>query len=103
MALKQRSSVFEHFTVTSDLKHYVCQCVTDQDDEETISASGTAHRGHVPTRASNLRRHLECCHPDIFKLVQEKDKASSATQTLSEPKPLSTEKKPATASLSYFS
>lgn len=105
MASKQKSAVFEHFTLTSDFKHYVCQCTTGRDGEETtcgvkISASGGGtSKGHAPTRASNLKRHLERCHNDIFKLVQEKDKGSSETPTASK---LSTEKKPATASLTSF-
>ena len=57
----------------------LCQCINGQNEEKIIgvkiSASGSAtHKGDAVTRASNLKRHSERCHPDIFKLVQEKDK-----------------------------
>ena len=104
MASKQKSAVFEYFALTSDFKHYVCQCpcIKSKDDgvicNVKISGSGGGtSKGHTPTRASNLKRHLERYHPDIFKRVQEKDKASSAKATAS-----TSGKQPAIASLSNF-
>ena len=88
MTVRQKSAVFEHFSLTSDLKYYVCQRLINKNNEETIchakisASSGSSPKGHAPTRTSNLKRHLERCHSDIFKLVKDKDKAFSETSTL---------------------
>ncbi|XP_073521308.1 protein MIS12 homolog isoform X1 [Phyllobates terribilis] len=72
-----KSAVFEHFTVTQDKKHFVCQCMTSDPEENKccdvkISAySGSAK--NAPTRASNLKRHLQRFHPEVFHAVTEKD------------------------------
>ena len=50
--------------------------------------------------ASNLKRHLERCHSDIFKLVKDKDKAFSETSTLNFK--TNAEKKLASSSLTSF-
>ena len=82
-----RSSVFEHFTVTTDNKHFECQCVIEDDFEKKNCESRiSAYCGtdkNRPTRASNLKRHLERFHPEISNKVTEKDKAAAITQQAS--------------------
>jgi len=79
-----KSSVFEHYTVTTDNKHFECQCVIEDDFEKKICESRiSAYRGtdkNLPTRAPNLKRHLKRFHPEISKEVIEKDKAAAITQ-----------------------
>ena len=36
MTVRQKSAVFEHFSLTGDLKYYVCQCIINKNNEETI-------------------------------------------------------------------
>ncbi|KAM4049182.1 LOW QUALITY PROTEIN: uncharacterized protein ACNLHF_006937, partial [Anomaloglossus baeobatrachus] len=66
-----------HFTFTQDRKHYVCQCVTnDPDENKCCEAKMSAYSGkdkNAPTRASNLKRHLQRFHPEVLKAVDEKD------------------------------
>ena len=106
MTVRQKSAVFEHFSLTSDRKYYVCQCTINKNNEETIchakisAYSGSSPKGDAPTRASNLKRHLERCHSDIFKLVKDKDKAFSETSTLNYK--TNPEKKLASSSLTSF-
>ncbi|KAM3921449.1 uncharacterized protein RB166_010830 [Leptodactylus fuscus] len=72
-----KSSVFEHFTITQDRKHYVCQCITnDPGENKCCEAKISAYSGkdkNAPTRASNLKRHLQRFHPEVLKAVDEKD------------------------------
>ena len=106
MTAKQKSAVFEHFSLTSDLKYYVCQCIINKNNKETIcdakisASSGSSPKGHAPTRASNLKRHLEHYLSDIFKLVRDKDKAFSKTSTLN--CKINSERKLASSSLTSF-
>ncbi|KAM4045437.1 LOW QUALITY PROTEIN: uncharacterized protein ACNLHF_009274 [Anomaloglossus baeobatrachus] len=71
-----------------DRKHYVCQCMTnDPDENKCCEAKMSAYSGkdkNAPTRASNLKRHLQSFHPEVLKAVDEKD----CTQT-NEPVPSS--------------
>ncbi|KAM4031892.1 uncharacterized protein ACNLHF_019269 [Anomaloglossus baeobatrachus] len=72
-----KSAVFEHFTITQDRKHYVCQCMTnDPDENKCCEAKMSAYSGkdkNAPTRASNLKRHLQRFNPEVLKAVDEKD------------------------------
>ena len=74
------SSAYEHFHLTSDGKHYVCQCTVGEEDgdEETvcenkISAYTTEDTSIAPSRVSNLKRHLQRHHPNIYEKVVEVD------------------------------
>ena len=72
-----KSAVFEHFTITQDGKHFVCQCMTNDPDENKccgvkISANAGKDK-NTPTRASNLKRHLQRFHSELFKVVKNKD------------------------------
>ncbi|KAM4018767.1 LOW QUALITY PROTEIN: uncharacterized protein ACNLHF_008010 [Anomaloglossus baeobatrachus] len=70
-----KSAVFEHFTITQHRKHYVCQCMTnDPDENKCCEAKMSAYSGkdkNAPTRASNLKRHLQRFHPEVLKAVDE--------------------------------
>ena len=49
-------------------------------------SAGKGKVGYAPTRASNLKRHLERFHPKEFKLMEEKEsnkKASSSRTSTS--------------------
>ena len=49
MTVRQKSAVFEHFSLTSDLKYYVCQCIINKNNEETIChAKISASSGSLP-------------------------------------------------------
>lgn len=76
---KLKSSVFEYFHISLDGKCYICQVTNDDNDVcgTRISAySGGVGSSH-PTRASNLKRHLQRHHPDESKIVTEKDEKAS--------------------------
>lgn len=73
---KQKSSAFEYFSVTFDDKFFIC-LVTKDGDEEICGSNISAYSGEgtsAPTRASNLKRHLQRHHPMIFKTVTATDK-----------------------------
>jgi len=36
MASKHKSSAYEYFALSSDLKYYLCQCIISEDGEEGI-------------------------------------------------------------------
>lgn len=67
--------------VTTDGKYYQCQCVVGDDDGEKVcdakfsSFTGEKNR-NTPSRASNLKRHLQRFHPKVFEAVLEKDNTS---------------------------
>ncbi|XP_073510784.1 uncharacterized protein [Phyllobates terribilis] len=69
--LPMKSAVFEHFTVTQDEKYCVCQCMTsDSEENKCCDAKISAYSGsdkNAPTRASNLKRHLQRFHTEVFK------------------------------------
>lgn len=47
--------------------------------------TGKEHLGrNDPSRASNLKRHLQRCHLEIFKIVEEKDKETPTRKQMSE-------------------
>ncbi|KAM9330121.1 LOW QUALITY PROTEIN: uncharacterized protein PAF06_009560 [Gastrophryne carolinensis] len=66
-----KSTVYEHFALSSDGKHYVCQCIS--------SFSGPDK--NAPTRASNLKRHLQRFHPKVLEAVNEKDSNEKIAST----------------------
>ncbi|KAM9308920.1 LOW QUALITY PROTEIN: uncharacterized protein PAF06_013141 [Gastrophryne carolinensis] len=72
-----KSTVYEHFALSSDGKHYVCQCIRKDDDgEKQCDAKISSFSGpdkNAPTRASNLKRHLQRLHPKVLEAVNEKD------------------------------
>ncbi|XP_044134821.1 AP-4 complex subunit mu-1 isoform X1 [Bufo gargarizans] len=72
-----KSTVYEHFASSSDGKHYVCQCIRKDDDgEKQCDAKISSFSGpgkNAPTRASNLKRHLQRFHPKVLEAVNEKD------------------------------
>ena len=90
------SNVFEYFSLTEDSKNYVCQCSVDASDDEKfceskISAYSGANK-NAPTRASNLKRHLQRFHPKIYEEVNKIDKVSSVASHSSASTSTSTDK-----------
>ena len=75
--LPVKSAVFEHYTITQDGKHFVCQCMANDPDENKccgVKISTYTGKGkNAPTRASNLMRHLQRFHSELFKVVKDKD------------------------------
>ncbi|KAE8610160.1 hypothetical protein XENTR_v10012036 [Xenopus tropicalis] len=80
-----KSTVYEHFALSSDGKHYVCQCIKKDDDgEKQCDAKISSFSGpdkNAPTRASNLRRHLQRFHPKVLEAVNEKDSNENIAST----------------------
>ncbi|CAJ0957964.1 unnamed protein product [Ranitomeya imitator] len=71
-----KSVVFEHFTGTQDKKTFCVSVSVTQVKTKTVMPKSSSDR-NAPSRASNLRRHLQCCHPEVFKAVIEKDHSST--------------------------
>lgn len=84
---KINSAVFEHFTITEDGKHYQCQCLLSDDDGEKVCdaklSSFTGSEKNSPSRASNLKRHLQRFHPAVLEAVLKKDKSTNITSSAS--------------------
>ncbi|KAM9301722.1 LOW QUALITY PROTEIN: uncharacterized protein PAF06_014937 [Gastrophryne carolinensis] len=80
-----KSTVYEHFALSSDGKHYVCQCIRKDDDgEKQCDAKISSFSGpdkNAPTRASNLKRHLQRFHPKVLEAVNEKDSNENIAST----------------------
>ncbi|KAM9329115.1 LOW QUALITY PROTEIN: uncharacterized protein PAF06_019636 [Gastrophryne carolinensis] len=78
-----KSTVYEHFALSSDGKHYVCQCIRKDDDgEKQCDAKISSFSGpdkNAPTRASNLKRHR--FHPKVLEAVNEKDSNENIAST----------------------
>ena len=80
MAHKLKSAVFDYFKLSEDGKSFICKCkVKDKSDTEEREECGdkissfTGGKSHSPTRASNLKRHLNRKHLDIFDEVNKED------------------------------
>lgn len=74
---QKKSAVFEYFVLNEDKSFFVCQVKNGGEQcKANISAYSASkeHKGNAPTRASNLKRHLQRKHLDIYKSVEEKDK-----------------------------
>ena len=71
-----KSAAFEYFTFSSDGKFYLCQCRIGDNDDEICNAKLSAFTGNdsksAPTRAGNLKRHLQRLHPGVHTKVIEK-------------------------------
>ncbi|KAE8602380.1 hypothetical protein XENTR_v10013966 [Xenopus tropicalis] len=80
-----KSTVHDHFALSSDGKHYVCQCIKKDDDgEKKCDAKISRFSGpdkNAPTRASNLKRHLQRFHPKVLEAVNEKDSNENIAST----------------------
>ena len=77
------------FTITQDGKHFVCQCMTnDPDENKCCGVKISAYAGkdkNAPRRGSNLKRHLQCFHSELFKVVKDKYCIQSNEQVTSNP------------------
>ncbi|KAM5158321.1 LOW QUALITY PROTEIN: uncharacterized protein ACMZJ9_009610 [Mantella aurantiaca] len=77
-------TVYEH-ALSSDGKHYVCQCIRkDYDGEKQCDAKISSFGGpdkNAPTRASNLKRHLQHFHPKVLEALNEKDSNENIAST----------------------
>lgn len=87
-----RSSVYEYFTVTTDERHYLCQCKnlkhSIEGEAKVCGQQISTFRGsekNAPTRSSNLIRHLLHFHPEILDKVKEKDAVFSEKKETSGP------------------
>ena len=81
-----KSAVFEHFTITTDGKYYQCQCIVKDDDGEKlcaakISSFTNSEKKDAPSRASNLKRHLQRIHPKVLEEVNKKDTSTNIPST----------------------
>ena len=77
MAHKYKSAVFDYFILSEDGKSFICKCKAKGDIEEEcgeMTSSFTGGKPCSPSRASNLKRHLNRKHSDIFIKVSEKDR-----------------------------
>ncbi|XP_076057964.1 uncharacterized protein LOC143035181 isoform X2 [Oratosquilla oratoria] len=90
--LKPKSVVFEYFSPSCDGKYFVCQCqVTKGDDEEEICGANinfySSDGKSAPTRASNLKRHLQRHHPKVLKIVTKRDRENKKDNVAHVPGP----------------
>lgn len=80
-----KSTVYEHFALSSDGKHYVCQCIRkDYDGEKQCDAKISSFGGpdkNAPTRATNLKRQLQRFHPKVLEALNEKDSNENIAST----------------------
>ena len=78
---RTKSCVYEHFALTMDKKHFVCQ--SKEEDGTPCGAKISANFGTTdraaPTRVSNLKRHLERFHAKVFAAVVEADSKETET------------------------
>jgi hypothetical protein len=79
---KLKSTAFEHFKISDDGKHYVCKCLKSNEHNEqgvcgTLISAFAGTGQNAPTRASNLKRHLQRIHPEVAETVEQKDKAAT--------------------------
>ncbi|CAL1535207.1 unnamed protein product [Lymnaea stagnalis] len=75
---KPKSAVYQHFSLTDDGKYYVCE-VVDENSMKSCGAKISAFCGlgkSSPSRASNLKRHLQRHHPAVLMLIIAKDAAA---------------------------
>lgn len=78
---KTKSHVFNYFVETDDGQNCKCQCLKSKgtdDTEEICGALLSGFRGtgpNAPTRAANLKRHLQRHHPNIAEKVNKEDEA----------------------------
>ncbi|XP_023222406.1 uncharacterized protein LOC111623902 [Centruroides sculpturatus] len=82
-----KSAVFEYYKLTTDGKYYQCKCIVENDDgkhvcEAKISAFASSEKKNAPTRAGNLKRHLQRLHPKILQEVNEKDNSRNTSSIL---------------------
>ena len=77
MAHEYKSAVFDYFILSEDGKSFICKCKAKGDIEEECGkkmSSFTGGKPCLPSRASNLKRHLHRKHSVIFIKVSEKDR-----------------------------
>ena len=80
-----KSSVHDYFILSEDGKNYLCQCEIEVGKmcETKISSFCGKQKNAVPTRTFNLKRHLSRNHPEVMKIVDEKDKLQTAKSSTS--------------------
>ena len=77
MAPKYKSAVLLYFIISEDGKSFICKCKAKGDIEEECGkkiSSFTGGKPCSPLRVSNLKRHLNRKHSDVFIKVSDKDR-----------------------------
>ena len=75
--MAKKSSAFDYFSISEDGKYFVCLCKIEKNEGQNCNATISTFYGcekNVPTRTSNIKRHLQRHHANIYETVCEKDK-----------------------------
>lgn len=75
---KKKSTVNEYFKKTEDDLFFVCQAKDDSEKQICgIKISAFGGKGSsAPSRVSNMKRHIQRHHPNLYKIICEKDDSS---------------------------
>ena len=75
MFKRQKSNVFQHFTLTGDGKLSIFRCNTDGDETKPCDSMLAVDRSrHRPSRASSFKRYFKRNHVAFCNEVGESDK-----------------------------
>ena len=75
--MAKKSSAFDYFSISEDGKYFVCLCKIEGNEGQNCNATISTFSGcekNAPTRTSNIKRHLQRYHANIYDTVCEKDK-----------------------------